>query len=575
MAPRGMRALAQNNEQEDGHSALIKEIIIDELPFSIVDQEGFKEYMEARYYRGFQIPSHEMIARDCVQVFMEEKAKLKSLIKKTDQRVCLTLNIWTSKQSVKYLCISAHFIDNNWELHKKIIGFSPLTSNSGEEIGRAVEKCLLDWGISNVLTISTSSASSYDAAIDYLKTRLVNKVLDGKFLHLKCIIDFINDLVKDGLNLYPESVARVREAVRYVRGSPTRVEMLKECSRESGEFGDFAKENLMKTTSFLFLDSPTIPTSTYCMLMVANIFKEAFDLFEEKDPMYKRHMEKTCGVLKYNDWGKVSNVENFLKVFYKSSDDISEMFLTSNKFLVEMGGIDFHLDNWGRCADKEKLFMMALDMKGKFYNFWGDVEKSNMFIYVANILDPRQKLGYIEFYFMNIFKHDYTDEGEKMWKHKMRMVLTSLYDVFDDYKGKIGGPQGNADAQSRIFMEKYLAEEQGAHTSRLWKGKPLLGRNVKGLTELDKYLNEESLQNADGLDLLKWWKNFSGQFPILSKIAKDVLALPITAVRLETCYSTDSNVLNDFRSSLSHSMVEALVCTQDWIRESTKESESE
>ncbi|GKB63312.1 zinc finger BED domain-containing protein RICESLEEPER 2-like protein [Tanacetum coccineum] len=181
---------------------------VDEPPFSVVDQEGFKEYIEAKYYRGFQIPSHEKIARDCVQVFMEEKAKL--------------------------------------ELHKKIIGFSPLTSDNGEEIGRAVEKCLLDWGIRNGLTISTGSASSYDAAIDYLRTRLVNKVLDSKFLHLKCIIDFINDLVKDGLNLYLESVARVREAVRYVRGSPARVEMLNKCSRErSGEFGDFAKENLM------------------------------------------------------------------------------------------------------------------------------------------------------------------------------------------------------------------------------------------------------------------------------------------------------------------------------------------
>nr|GEU95856.1 zinc finger BED domain-containing protein RICESLEEPER 2-like [Tanacetum cinerariifolium] len=517
MAPRGKRALAQNNEQEDGYSALIREIMVDELPFSVVDQEGFKEYMEARYYRGFQIPSH----------------------------------------SVKYLCINAHFIDNHWELHKKIIGFSPLTSDNGEEIGRAVEKSLHNWEISGVLTISTGSASSYDAAINYLRIRLVIKVLEGKFLHLKCIIDFINDLVKDGLNLYPESVARVREAVRYVRGSLARVEMLKKCSRERS--GDFAKEKLMKTESFLCLDFPNIPTSTYCMLMTANKFKEAFDLFEEKDPMYKRHMEKTCGVLKYKDWEKASKVENFLKVFYKSSDDISEMFLTSNKFLVEMGRIDFHLDNWGICSlDKEKLFMMALDVKGKFYNHWGDVEKSNMFIYVANILDPRRKQGYIEFYFMNIFKHDYTDEGEKMWKHKMRMVLTSLYDVFDDYKGKIEGPH----AQSRIFMEKYLAEEQGACTSRLMKGKPLLGRNVKGLTELDKYLNEESLQHADGLDLLKWWKNFSGQFPILSKIAKDVLALPITAVRLETCYCTDSNVLNDFRSSLSHSMVEASVCTQ-------------
>nr|GEV40825.1 zinc finger BED domain-containing protein RICESLEEPER 2-like [Tanacetum cinerariifolium] len=98
-----------------------------------------------------------------------------------------------------------------------------------------------------------------------------------------------------------------------------------------------------------------------------------------------------------------------------------------------------------------------------------------------------------------------------MWKHKMRMVLTPLYDAFDDYKGKIGGPSRKCkDAQSRIFMEKYLAEKQGACTSRLMKGKPLLGRNVKGLTELDKYLNEENLQHADGLDLLKWWKNLSG-----------------------------------------------------------------
>ncbi|GKE23251.1 zinc finger BED domain-containing protein RICESLEEPER 2-like protein, partial [Tanacetum coccineum] len=73
MALRGKRALAQNNEKEDGHSALIKEIIIDELPFSVVDQEGFKEYMEAYYYFDFQIPSHEMIARDCVQVSWKKK----------------------------------------------------------------------------------------------------------------------------------------------------------------------------------------------------------------------------------------------------------------------------------------------------------------------------------------------------------------------------------------------------------------------------------------------------------------------------------------------------------------------
>ena len=88
------------------------------------------------------------------------------------------------------------------------------------------------------------------------------------------------------------------------------------------------------------------------------------------------------------------------------------------------------------------------------------------------------------------------------------------------YKCKIEGPQESVNAQSRIFMEKYLAEEQGDCTSRLMKGKPLLGRNVKGLTELDKYLNEESLDENDDMDLLIWWKNNSIRFPIYLKLLR-------------------------------------------------------
>ncbi|KAF5759975.1 putative ribonuclease H-like superfamily [Helianthus annuus] len=183
-------------EPESVQKALVNTIIIGEFPFSVVEQDEVKEIIETKF-SGFQVPSSEMISRDCAQLFMDEKLKLKSFVKTTKQRVCLSLDTWKSNQSVNYLCITAHFIDENWKLHKKIIGFSPISSDNGEEIGRVVENCLHDWEISNVLAISAGNASSYDAAISYLGSRLANPVLDGKFLRLKCLVELTNTMMRE------------------------------------------------------------------------------------------------------------------------------------------------------------------------------------------------------------------------------------------------------------------------------------------------------------------------------------------------------------------------------------------
>lgn len=51
-------------------------------------------------------------------------------------------------------------------------------------------------------------------------------------------------------------------------------------------------------------------------------------------------------------------------------------------------------------------------------------------------------------------------------------------------------------------------------------------------------------------------------------MARDILAIPISSVASECAFSAGGRVLNKFRSSLLPSTVEALVCTQDWIRTS-------
>jgi hypothetical protein len=48
-----------------------------------------------------------------------------------------------------------------------------------------------------------------------------------------------------------------------------------------------------------------------------------------------------------------------------------------------------------------------------------------------------------------------------------------------------------------------------------------------------------------------------------------VLAIPISTVASESAFSTGGRILDDFRSSLTPFMIEALVCSQDWLRRST------
>ena len=67
------------------------------------------------------------------------------------------------------MCLTAHWIDQDRKLHKRILNFCQVSNHKGSTIGRVIESCLLDWGIEHVLAITVDIASSSDLAIAYLK----------------------------------------------------------------------------------------------------------------------------------------------------------------------------------------------------------------------------------------------------------------------------------------------------------------------------------------------------------------------------------------------------------------------
>ena len=64
-------------------------------------------------------------------------------------------------------------------------------------------------------------------------------------------------------------------------------------------------------------------------------------------------------------------------------------------------------------------------------------------------------------------------------------------------------------------------------------------------------------------EILGWWKANSNRYQVLSKLARDVLIVPVFTIASESVISTGGRILDPFQSSLSPLMVQNLVCAQD------------
>ncbi|KAL5787808.1 hypothetical protein ACOSP7_004757 [Xanthoceras sorbifolium] len=189
--------------KDETRKALAKMLIVDELPFRFVEKPGFQEFCRAGMPL-FDIPSRRTIVRDIMQLYVDEKTSLIKMFRKSKVRVCLTTDTWTSIQNINYMVVTAHYIDDYWQLQKKILSFSQIADHRGETIGKCIEKVLIDWGIDKVFTITMDNASSNNTAILYIKRKLNSwkadgAILDGKYLHLRCCAHIVNLIVNDGL----------------------------------------------------------------------------------------------------------------------------------------------------------------------------------------------------------------------------------------------------------------------------------------------------------------------------------------------------------------------------------------
>ncbi|KAL8138027.1 hypothetical protein V2J09_004028 [Rumex salicifolius] len=84
-------------------------------------------------------------------------------------------------------------------------------------------------------------------------------------------------------------------------------------------------------------------------------------------------------------------------------------------------------------------------------------------------------------------------------------------------------------------------------------------------SEVEAYFDEIKENPNKDLDVLSWWKTNALKFPSLSRMARDILSIPITTIASDSAFSMRSRVITRWRSSLHKETVEALLTTRSWL----------
>ncbi|CAI8603673.1 unnamed protein product [Vicia faba] len=87
-----------------------------------------------------------------------------------------------------------------------------------------------------IFTITLDNASVNDNMQDHLKTHLRvqgNLMCDGEFFHIRCSAHVLNLIVQEGLKIASEALHKIRESVKYIKGSDGRMLKFKDCFEDA------------------------------------------------------------------------------------------------------------------------------------------------------------------------------------------------------------------------------------------------------------------------------------------------------------------------------------------------------
>lgn len=455
--------------------------------------------------------SMETIGCKCLKLYEEERAKLKVILRDFDGQISLSADILRSgkhyKRGSEYLCLTAHLIDDNWELRRYVLNFSLIGLEGGGLFHEIVLDSLRYWDIENkIFTITMLNSDRYNESLEIVKNHIHGKrefqlQLNDQLFRVDCCADVLRLMVLDAY----ESISDIVEQI--------------------GNKYDF---------------KDALPTWNNR----SNQLKESFYL-----KYVQREIRAYYQLPSDKRWDKVSDIIDLVDDVYDIAFPLLELgYPTSNIFLHQLQELQSHLAN--RSANRQFVRGVTLKILEKLNKYMKDMY---LVMAVASVLDPCFKTKWIEF---SSAKFEGADGNSQL-----SYVLETLSNLYDEYA--IQYPVTESITKD---PECNIEEKIGLQLLREYK-QFLKSTKQPKKTELTSYMDEPVSPWTEDFNALSWWKAENVKYPVLARMARDFLAIPITITIKDDALYMKQRKADPSVITLKPDLMNALMSMRSWFLE--------
>nr|XP_034909733.1 uncharacterized protein LOC118045257 isoform X2 [Populus alba] len=506
-------------DQERSRLNFVRMVMKLGFPLDMVQNEFFKTFVYDLQPK-FQLCSQDTVQAYALSIYRQEKEKLMKYIDNLSSLFSITVDLRSYGDNKMSCCLTMHFIDDGWRMNKKILAFRSIEHDYMNE---AVKNVLVEWNIiKKVQFMFAEIAPPNSQMTREFRSKLLSQFphMNGDLLCFSCYALTLELLARDGFYEIKDLLNKIRGCIEYVNATPITQDKFREAINN-------VKLQDMKAASH---DDPTRWDTTFVMLKSALELREAFTQLEQVDFDFKVNPSVEEWKMAMIVCGRFKEIHKYLG---SSSSSIDACFF-------HVCSIYKHLLSWEK-SEHAYVCSMAKRMKVNLDRHWSEWSFA---FGILLVLDPRCKLKFVHNGFLLMHGSD-----ASKYLLEFRSKLTCTYNSY------IASP-----ASDISCLPSYDLDSDGTFLGFCeWlKVDP-------PKSDLDRYL-EEPLENRDKVsDVLAWWRVNTPRFPALGKMARDFLAIPISAILSKSTISGEATKVNPSFNGLGPEIIEAFICGQDWL----------
>ncbi|KAF3970468.1 hypothetical protein CMV_005847 [Castanea mollissima] len=443
---------------------------------------------------------------------MKENAE--QVLRNFDGQISLSVDILRCRKAYEYMCLKAHFITEDWNLRNWVLNFRHINATWEDDcLDGAILKALRGWDIGNkIASITFLTDWVYDEGIDNVKEyvqEMKKLQFNGQIFRLYCSADIFKSMVQDAFKVISGTIHTIDELMYF--GKPSYL-------------WDLAYDRL----------------------------KMALEC-EAKEEFGKEEYDN-CDKPPADEWKKVEGICKLLESLYNAAKSIFEVKdPTANIYLLNLREVWATLTKEANSSDS-----FIRDVAAKMHE--------SMVVMMTTMK------------FLPYFEFSSTKYGGNDDNNEVSTVVLAIHSLYDNYsirfpetENRVSNPTSSdsgGETPRQVKRGCLSSDDSSNHLQDYQKFIESTNQPLK--SEIDMYLEEPVLPWTQDFNILSWWRAASPRYPILSRIARDYLPVPMSVVTSMDAFFAIEREISPRYASLKPDLMNAIMCTRSWFPDELK-----